>query len=121
MRYEVKDVVCDYGVYEEDKLIVICNKKENAEIIKQTLEADLKNNRVGIIEKNEAIQKRITKLGFSLGVWAGYTDILTDEIGYIKDANKLEELEELRESIEGIKSAMDRAKELINEIYEINK
>ena len=117
MVYEVRDVVCDYGVFEDNELIVICNKRENAEIIKQVLESDFSKKRAVIIEKNERLQKGVEKLGFSLGVWGGCSNILKDEIGYIKEANGLQELDELNESIESVESAMERSKELINEIY----
>ncbi|WP_283246276.1 hypothetical protein [Zhenhengia yiwuensis] len=30
-KYEVKDVVCDYGVFEDDKLILILNSRSNAQ------------------------------------------------------------------------------------------
>lgn len=42
---EVKDVVCDYGVYEDDKLIYIFNDRCNAELVKEILEFDLKHKR----------------------------------------------------------------------------
>lgn len=42
IKIEVKDVVCDYGVFENGKLLVITNKKSNAELIKSIIEADLK-------------------------------------------------------------------------------
>lgn len=42
---EVKDVVCDYGVYEDDKLIYIFNDRCNAELVKDILEFDSKHKR----------------------------------------------------------------------------
>ncbi|MHC1746972.1 MAG: hypothetical protein AB9856_01120 [Cellulosilyticaceae bacterium] len=47
-KYEVKDVVCDYGVFEDDKLMarMILNSRTNAEIIVQTLEADEKHEQI---------------------------------------------------------------------------
>ena len=38
MKYEVRDVVCDYGVFEDDKLVLILKSKFNAELIKTILE-----------------------------------------------------------------------------------
>lgn len=38
MKYEVRDVVCDYGIFEDDKLILILKSKTNAELIKTILE-----------------------------------------------------------------------------------
>ena len=41
-KYEVKDVVCDYGVFEDGKLVpqLILNSRSNAELVKSILEAD---------------------------------------------------------------------------------
>ena len=39
-RYEVKDVVCDYGIYEESELVLILNSRANALMIKEILEDD---------------------------------------------------------------------------------
>ena len=43
-KYEVKDVVCDYGVFEDGELMggMILSSRRNAEIIVQILEADEK-------------------------------------------------------------------------------
>lgn len=40
MKYEVKDVVCDYGVFENDKLCLICNSRRNALQIVDIMRAD---------------------------------------------------------------------------------
>ena len=40
MEYEVKQVVCDWGVYENGKLLLICGQKKNATLIAQILDAD---------------------------------------------------------------------------------
>lgn len=58
MFYCVKPVVCDYGVFEcvfnkEDNLIVICNSSDNAELIKQILNADL-NHEIWKLKESEA-------------------------------------------------------------------
>lgn len=50
MQYEVRDVVCDYGVYEDDKLVLILNNRRNAEAIVKILEADLKNKYIEDVE-----------------------------------------------------------------------
>lgn len=39
-KYEVRDVVCDYGVFEDGKLILILNSRSNAQLIVKILEAD---------------------------------------------------------------------------------
>jgi hypothetical protein len=40
IKYEVRPVVCDYGVYEDDKLICIVDYKKTADLIKDILEHD---------------------------------------------------------------------------------
>ena len=40
MKYEVRDVVCDYGVYENEKLCLICNSRRNALQIVDIMRAD---------------------------------------------------------------------------------
>lgn len=49
MRYTVKDVVCDYGVYEDDRLLVILNDAVNAKLIADILNSDLKKKRYSTI------------------------------------------------------------------------
>jgi hypothetical protein len=44
MKYEVKSVVCDYGLYEDNKLILICNSNTNALLIKSIMEKDNSNS-----------------------------------------------------------------------------
>ena len=41
-KYEVKDVVCDYGVFEDGKLIpeLILNSRSNAQLIADILTVD---------------------------------------------------------------------------------
>lgn len=50
MKYEVRDVVCDYGVYEDNKLALILNSRRNAEMIVKILEADLDKRDISIKE-----------------------------------------------------------------------
>lgn len=38
--FSVKSVVCDYGLYEDDKLLIVINSHRNAELIKAILEKD---------------------------------------------------------------------------------
>lgn len=45
LRYEVKDVVCDYGLYENNELKLILNSRDNALLIKEIMEADKKGIR----------------------------------------------------------------------------
>lgn len=43
LKYTVKDVVCDYGLFENDKLLIILNSRANALLIKEILDADLQH------------------------------------------------------------------------------
>ena len=45
MKIEVKSLVCDYGVYQDGKLILILNDRKNAELVKEILENDLQRKR----------------------------------------------------------------------------
>lgn len=58
----VKEVVCDYGVYEDDKLIHIFNDRENAKLVKKILEFDLKHKRYNkklLNDKNSNFEIRL--------------------------------------------------------------
>lgn len=44
-NYDVKDVVCDYGLYENDNLALICNSRRNAFLIKAIMEKDSRLSR----------------------------------------------------------------------------
>lgn len=67
MRYIVKSVVCDYGVYErtdfnnKEELIVICNSKSNAELIADILNADLEHERYEVVKKSK-VDKAIEEI-----------------------------------------------------------
>ncbi len=50
MRYNVKSVVCDYGIYENNKLILILNSRHNAIIICDILNKDFEHK---IYDKKE--------------------------------------------------------------------
>lgn len=59
---EVKEVVCDYGVYEDDKLIYIFNDRENAKLVKKILKFDLKHKRYNkklLNDKNSNFEIRL--------------------------------------------------------------
>lgn len=65
MRYIVKPVVCDYGVFgktdNEEKLIDICNSKSNAELIADILNTDLKNTKYEVVKKSK-VDKAIEEI-----------------------------------------------------------
>ena len=39
-KYEVRDVVCDYGLFENNELVLVCNSRRNALLIKAIMEKD---------------------------------------------------------------------------------
>ena len=44
-RYKLKNVVCDYGIYEDDKLVLILNDYMNAKYILDILRYDEQKKR----------------------------------------------------------------------------
>lgn len=52
-QYSVKEVVCDYGIYENGKLIMILNDRENALLIKKILEEDSVHKRYELTVEGE--------------------------------------------------------------------
>lgn len=44
-KYELKEVVCDYGIYENGKLILVLNDYVNAKFILDILKYDEQNKR----------------------------------------------------------------------------
>ncbi len=70
IRFEVKDVMCDYGVFENGKLQVVTNSRANALLIKHILQQDIK----GVIVKSpfSAHPKRRRKLrAMTKAEWCG--------------------------------------------------
>ena len=52
--YEVKLVVCDYGVYDDGILKLILNSNSNAQLIKAILDADEKHEVYDITKQSPA-------------------------------------------------------------------
>ena len=93
-RYEVKDVVCDYGIYEESELVLILNSKANALMIKEILEDD-------------------EKTGFPTKLFVPRSEV--EEIVKFKDMAYAE----LRSYNEELKAKLDQAKqEVAEQIFE---
>lgn len=59
-KYDVKAVVCDYGIFENDKLKIIVNSQANALLIKYVLEQDLQH-KVVITDLLEKMSKKKRK------------------------------------------------------------
>lgn len=53
IKFEVKPVVCDYGIYENEELKLILNCRNNAETIVNILNADLDNKEYAVLVKRE--------------------------------------------------------------------
>lgn len=53
IKFEVKPVVCDYGIYENGELKLILNCRNNAETIVSILNADLDNKEYAVLVKRE--------------------------------------------------------------------
>ena len=52
-EYEVRDVVCDYGIYEDGELKLILNSRSNALKIKDILEVDLQHRVYSSVDLDE--------------------------------------------------------------------
>lgn len=84
MKYTVKDVVCDYGVYEDDMLLVVLNDYSNAKLIAEILNADLAHKKYSSIleDLNTEIIKRDRKIEEQKAI--------IFELGKSKEANECE-------------------------------
>jgi hypothetical protein len=68
-KYDVKSVVCDYGVFENNKLKIIVNSQANALLIKYILEQD-SQHKVVIPDLLEKISKKKRKFkAMTVGEW----------------------------------------------------
>lgn len=59
-KYDVKAVVCDYGIFENDELKIIVNSQANALLIKYVLEQD-SQHKVVIADLLEKMSKKKRK------------------------------------------------------------
>lgn len=88
MRYIVKSVVCDYGVFEKtdnrEQLKVICDSLSNAELIADILNTDLKNTKYKAIKptKIDKATEEIIEKSFISDIYNDRTD---DEIIKVDD------------------------------------
>ena len=63
IKYEVKPVVCDYGVFENGELKLILDCRNNAETIVNILKADLDGKEYAVLIKKEInIEKETSKI-----------------------------------------------------------
>lgn len=60
IKYEVKPVVCDYGIFENKELKLILNCKSNAKTIVNILNCDLDNKEYAMLMNKEI---NINKVG----------------------------------------------------------
>lgn len=67
-KYEVRDVVCDYGLFEDGKLVLVCNSRRNAFLIKAIMERD------SILNGNQTGNYIFTDEDFKL-FWDKYNDM----------------------------------------------
>lgn len=82
-KYEVKSVVCDYGVFEDNELKLICNSQANALKIKEILEtdSDMSKPYVWKDKKISELEKVLRKCAIDLLIYETYveTSIICDE------------------------------------------
>lgn len=65
-KYDIKSVVCDYGIYENDELKIIVNSQANALLIKYILEQDLQHKVViaDLLEKTSKKKRRFRAMTY---------------------------------------------------------
>lgn len=44
-RFSIRKIVCDYGIFEKDEMILLLNDKENAKLILDIIERDSRHKR----------------------------------------------------------------------------
>lgn len=65
-KYDIKAVVCDYGIYENDELKIIVNSQANALLIKYVLEQDLQHKVViaDLLEKTSKKKRKFRAMTY---------------------------------------------------------
>lgn len=65
-KYDIKAVVCDYGIYENDELKIIVNSQANALLIKYILEQDLQHKVViaDLLEKTSKKKRKFRAMTY---------------------------------------------------------
>lgn len=53
IKFKAKEVVCDYGVFENEELKLILNSRSNAETIVNILNCDLEKKEYAVLMKKE--------------------------------------------------------------------
>lgn len=66
-KYDVKAVVCDYGIFDNDELKIIVNSQANALLIKYILEQDLQHKVViaDLLEKKNKKKRKLRAMTIS--------------------------------------------------------
>jgi len=57
IKFEVKDVACDSGVFEDGELKLICNSRLNALLIKDIMETDQSRSNKTTVYNRECYEK----------------------------------------------------------------
>jgi len=130
MKREVRPVVCDYGIYEDDKLKLILNDRGNAILIKAILDKDSLCNRASYRFTKEDFDKVME--GFSLndeGSASAYGyKVYFDGTRFVWDSCKSLIGEELPDGVESWASTVDEAsycadglnKKMVSKVKHIN-
>lgn len=70
LKYEIRDVVSDYGIYENGELKLILNSRANAEYIKAILEIDVSRPNEAVVYAPEVAKMSDEEmLGIPAGGW----------------------------------------------------
>lgn len=80
-KYEVKDVVCDYGLYEDGELKLILNSRQNALTIKRILEVDESvPNQATVCNMVEVPEEFADSVKNAMNAVIGFLSQLSDEM-----------------------------------------
>ncbi|WP_207654655.1 hypothetical protein, partial [Clostridium paraputrificum] len=80
IKYEIKPVVCDYGIFENGELKLILNCMSNAQTIVNILNADLEKKEYAVLMKREInIEKESSKIE-QYSCWGKYGKSLNSGI-----------------------------------------
>lgn len=60
IKYEIKPVVCDYGIFKNGELKLILNCRSNAQTIVNILNADLEKKEYAVLMKREINIEKVT-------------------------------------------------------------